>query len=161
MLLTQARGKFEEWQKSHWFAPNRLLDQPGVNVRGAFLPFWAFDAKVSVEYSAVPGFPKPAGHEGYTWGEQHTGTLPEKEFSGSLPEMQVYASFKYRRDLAEAAKTPLKFVTGQQLSAAEAESLRIWDKKHGFSWQIDPPNMRQGLAWEFALRGIHHLQVSS
>eukprot|EP00803_Ostreobium_quekettii_P000036 evm.model.scf_1408EXC.4 EVM.evm.TU.scf_1408EXC.4 scf_1408EXC:14406-18349(+) len=150
---SQAREKFEQWQKSHWFAPSNLLDHPAVKSTSTFLPFWCFDVKVSVRYSASPGFSRTGEDGKYTWSSPVSDSLEVKEFHGSVPEMQVFASFKYRRDLAEAVKTTVSAGVCRPLTIPEAEILRVRDRSTGTSWHLDPPDMRQGLAWEFALRG--------
>ena len=49
--LTQAQMAFEEWQRSHWLSPSKLLHKGLVSMRAALLPFWLFEATVHVEYT--------------------------------------------------------------------------------------------------------------
>ena len=55
--LEQAQAAFEQWQRSHWLAPSRLLRQGLVSMRAVLLPFWLFEATVHVQYTGKPCLP--------------------------------------------------------------------------------------------------------
>ena len=52
--LEQAQAALEQWQRSHWLAPSRLLRQGLVSMRAVLLPFWLFEATVHVQYTGAP-----------------------------------------------------------------------------------------------------------
>jgi hypothetical protein len=101
--------------------------------------------------------------------------VSERCFAPANPSlaMQVYASYKYRRDFAEVAKAEGRAV--QLLEPLQQEAAaRGWVQgplgagaavgPSGGSGErktaLDRPTMRQAIAWEFALRAIHEREVS-
>ena len=95
---------------------------------------------------------------------------------------QVYASYKYRRDFAEVAKAggallgmlwplprdaasrgavqgpPGNNSTSTSGSGSSSSSSKR-GVEGGVETRLDPPNMRQAVAWEFVLRAIHEREV--
>ena len=51
-----AQQKFKAWVRSRWFAPNDFKKRYGEgDLNGMYLPFWTYDADVSVSYSGKGG----------------------------------------------------------------------------------------------------------
>ena len=74
--------------------------------------------------------------------------------------MQIYGSYKYRRDLASAVHGPGTLSRARALKRSEVETLSAPAGKGGAEVPLDPPSMRQAIAWELALRNIRKAEVS-
>lgn len=70
--------------------------------------------------------------------------------------MQVCASYKYRRDLVEGL-IPRSLPSGRPMTGTEAMLCSVQDGELYIS--INPPNLRQGLAWELAMRSVRKHMV--
>lgn len=120
-------------------------------------------------------------------GSLSPGYLPATSCDASpwpVCDAQVYASYRYRRDFAEVAKggsqgverllRPLPRAAaaagavgaeGAPGSSVHSSSLHAGGGGGGAaggvggSLELDPPSMRQAIAWEFALRAIHQREV--
>ncbi|GMH42367.1 hypothetical protein BSKO_10286 [Bryopsis sp. KO-2023] len=155
----EAKLRFESYQKSRWFAPSGLLNKEGVSIQSAFFPFWCFEATISLDYSAKSGFDTPHGK--IAWHEEKLeGALHDIRYSTESELMQVYASFKFRRDLVEGLKSKKGVVpsslSGRPMERFEAVSRKV--KCKGFHSEIQSPDLRQGLGWELVLRSIRKHQ---
>lgn len=54
---TKVRDSIRSWYKSRWFAPNRLKTAALTDtVRGVYLPYWTFDARVHANWTADSGY---------------------------------------------------------------------------------------------------------
>ena len=74
--------------------------------------------------------------------------------------LQIYGSYKYRRDLASAVHGPGILSRARALKRSEVETLSAPAGKGGAEVPLDPPSMRQAIAWELALRNIRKAEVS-
>ena len=74
--------------------------------------------------------------------------------------LQIYGSYKYRRDLASAVHGPGILSRARALKRSEVETLSAPAGKGGAEVPLDPPSMRQAIAWELALRNIRKEEVS-
>ncbi len=53
---THVREAIKHWLKSRWFAPNALKSRAATDtVKGLYIPYWTFDAKVHASWSAMSG----------------------------------------------------------------------------------------------------------
>jgi DNA-directed RNA polymerase subunit RPC12/RpoP len=51
-----ARERMRAWYASRWFAPSRFARKAATDtVRGVYLPYWTFDAKVDADWTAESG----------------------------------------------------------------------------------------------------------
>lgn len=74
--------------------------------------------------------------------------------------VQIYASYKYRRDLAEAAKSPDACDRARPMTQSEANSQDAYaSRDKSKAVPLDPPTMRQAIAWELAHRSIRQHEV--
>ncbi len=54
---TKVRDSLRQWYGSRWFAPNRLKSAALTDtVKGAYLPYWTFDARVHADWTAESGY---------------------------------------------------------------------------------------------------------
>jgi hypothetical protein len=54
---TKVRDCLRQWYGSRWFAPSRLKSAALTDtVRGAYLPYWTFDARAHADWSAESGY---------------------------------------------------------------------------------------------------------
>lgn len=54
---SNVRDSIRGWYKSRWFAPNRLKTAALTDtVRGVYLPYWTFDARVQAHWTAESGY---------------------------------------------------------------------------------------------------------
>jgi hypothetical protein len=54
---TKVRDCLRQWYGSRWFAPNRLKSAAMTDtVRGAYLPYWTFDARAHADWTAESGY---------------------------------------------------------------------------------------------------------
>lgn len=84
--------------------------------------------------------------------------------------VQVYASYRYRRDFAEVAKAGGDAVAALRPLSLDVARSGEWGPLPSSSAdsrgegaqaaRLDPPAMRQAIAWEFVLRAIHAKEVS-
>lgn len=53
----RVRDDLRRWYRSKWFAPNKLKKRALVDtVRGVYLPYWTFDARVRCRWTAEAGY---------------------------------------------------------------------------------------------------------
>lgn len=53
----QVRDTVKEWLGRRWFAPNALKGRALTDtVKGIYLPYWTFDARVSAQWTALSGY---------------------------------------------------------------------------------------------------------
>ncbi|KRN54792.1 hypothetical protein [Carnobacterium divergens] len=53
---TEVEANFKQWIKKKRFAPNKLRSaKQASQIQGVYLPYWAFDTKVDVEYHGMRG----------------------------------------------------------------------------------------------------------
>ncbi len=53
----QVRDNIRQWYRTRWFAPNRLKTKALTDtVRGAYVPYWTFDAQVHADWTAESGY---------------------------------------------------------------------------------------------------------
>jgi hypothetical protein len=54
---TQVRDSIRRWYGSRWFAPNKLKRAALTDtVKGLYIPYWTFDAKVHADWTAESGY---------------------------------------------------------------------------------------------------------
>lgn len=89
--------------------------------------------------------------------------LPPREYASHDPALQVYASYRYRRDFAETAKAGGRLAALLQPLLREAALQGAVEGPAEGGAQgalpLDPPTMRQAIAWELALHAIHQREV--
>jgi hypothetical protein len=57
MSETQVRENIRTWYGSRWFAPNKLKRGAMTDqVRGLYIPYWTFDARVDAQWTAESGY---------------------------------------------------------------------------------------------------------
>lgn len=153
--VLQARQKFEIWQTSQWLGPSGLLEKKEVQVRKAYLPFWCFDTRLAFQYSASVGHMSDNGT--VVWEtEKREGSLPTEQYRADNHLTQVYGSYKYRRDLVKGVQSCCS-TSGRPMDWLEAHTgcvKQLEDVVH-----IDSPDLRQGIAWELALRSVRKHMV--
>lgn len=88
--------------------------------------------------------------------ERVQGTRPDRLLKMDDKMMQVCASYKYRRDLVEGV-VPSLLPSGRLMTQNEAMMRSVQDGGHHTS--IDSPDLRQGLAWELAVRAVRKNMV--
>lgn len=84
--------------------------------------------------------------------EEAKALVRRTELAGGDPSLQVYASYKYARELGEGA-------TGQGLPS-QARPLRMEEAERleAGGVPLQPLAMRQGVAWQLACRQLLHHQ---
>jgi hypothetical protein len=54
---TQVRDSIRHWYRTRWFAPNKLKNAALTDtVKGLYIPYWTFDAKVHADWTAESGY---------------------------------------------------------------------------------------------------------
>lgn len=144
---SEAKERFESWHRASWFSPRSLAQLDDLRIQPCYFPFWCFESEMGFSYSAV--LVSQSGPDSKQQNASRSGRLSTESFSFHHPQMQVYASFKHRRDFAEAAK-----VTCLTKKTFELEGHQ--GHMHGVA--ADAPNVRQGMAWELALRNVRKLK---
>ncbi|PSC74179.1 CHD3-type chromatin-remodeling factor PICKLE isoform B [Micractinium conductrix] len=160
-----ARDRFLAWQRgTARLAPGGLLPAGGPwRVRAALLPFWLFDVRARVDYAGSVGIEDKPGE--VQWREISWHELPERQYSWERdPALQVYASYKYRRDYARMMHGPWVAKRLEPLPEADAERGSWGGPILAGGWQggdLDPPAVRQAIAWEFVLRDLREAEHRS
>lgn len=162
----EARRKFLSWQSGAvHVAPSSLLPPGGPwRLRATLLPFWMFDVRARVEYNGTVGMASKQG-AWVEWHEVGWKEVPHREYSWQHDcIMRVYASFKYRRDYAQVVNRSWSLKRLQPLPEADAArgnyvSATLTGRAQGAD--VDPPTMRQAIAWEFVLRDIREREPKS
>ncbi|KAK9813578.1 hypothetical protein WJX73_008249 [Symbiochloris irregularis] len=151
--LVDAQAAFEAWQGGHWLAPNNVLGEGTSAVRPVMLPFWLFEATVAVQYAGKLGY--PTGDKTMMWNDSEWKEIPKRQYSWTDADMQICASYKIRRDLLEAAKVPGILGRARLLTTRESstQTARV-SVRDGEPVAIEPPLMRQSIAWQFAIRAM-------
>ncbi|KAL4856717.1 Chaperone protein DnaJ [Chlorella vulgaris] len=161
----EARRRFLAWQSgTARLGPSGLLppEGGGWHMRPALLPFWMFDVRARLEYAGSVGTADRQGGP-LAWREVGWKELPERQYSWQQEQMlRVYASYKYRRDYAQVANSTWALKHLQPLPAADARAgCHLSTPLVGpapLPADLDPPAMRQAIAWEFVLRGIREAE---
>eukprot|EP00884_Botryococcus_braunii_P003386 jgi/Botrbrau1/13048/Bobra.0187s0010.1 len=156
--LEEAHRVFNQWHSSKWLSPGKLLSKGSGTLIPVLLPFWLFEA---CRPRRVHSNPWVSG--GLCLGCMEGDQLAYRRvprYPWSMLSMQVYASYKYRRDLVKAAQVPGILSRSRQITAEEAHALMARDvgwasrEEQHEDVELDPPTMRQAIAWGFALRAI-------
>lgn len=122
--LTEAQAKeaFFEWHGSNIFAPSELHGGYKVHVKSTFLPFWLFRAVVRGEYSAVFSKPRPISFGNAKIRNVEWRQIDWTPFKNALvleesnEEMQIFASFNFRRRYAQVLRGEHAVRCQQQLN---------------------------------------------
>ncbi|GLC77062.1 hypothetical protein PLESTF_001879200 [Pleodorina starrii] len=137
-------------------SPSSAVSGSGSSLMAAYLPYWCFEATFNSEAFAKLGFK-----------DERTGEMVWKDMADPLPlsraalapaadpSMQVYAGYKYVRDVGGGAAGPGLPDRARPLSRSEAAAGLVG----GVALQA--ADMRQGLAWTLALRALTHEQLRS
>ncbi|KAK9845056.1 hypothetical protein WJX74_010085 [Apatococcus lobatus] len=158
--LEQAQEAVQRWHGQKWLAPRKLLSEGRLDLRSALLPFWLFSTTVEVSYCARLGLPVPDAPAGVFRWQEVQESAGQEHYPWHLPQMQVYASYKYRRDLAEAVKSANAYDQARPMTQSEAQTQDAFASKEGSkAVPLDPPTMRQAIAWELALRSIRQREA--
>lgn len=158
---SQAKKEFEAHQRKHWLSPENLLDGGHSHaVRLAYFPFWAFQVTATVHYSAKIGTPGDNG-SGTVWRQSSAHTIENIATNFCEPSAQVYASYHDRRDLAEGLKASIQECADRMQPVVLPLSQSVlaeqpWCHKADEEVQIQPVEMRLGIAWDLALRSLRH-----
>jgi len=160
--VDQAKEAFRHWHSQRWLAPTKLLEVPGSSIRPVLLPFWLFEVSVHVQHSARLGFLPEGKPDGpIHWSESGTYSR-HREYPWNLASMQIYASYKWRRDFVDGIKSAGSLTRTRPLKLGEAATLSASAGKGQDSVvDLDPPTMRQSVAWELALRTIRMKEVAA
>ncbi|GIL70093.1 hypothetical protein Vretifemale_933 [Volvox reticuliferus] len=149
--------------------PGSSAGAPGVDACGAnpsssntstltaaYLPYWCFEATFNSETYGKLGFK-----------DSRTGEMVWKDKADPLPlstgavapfgdpAMQVYASYKYVRDVGSGAAGPGLPLRCRVMTQAEAKA------GHVGGVALHPADMRQGVAWQLAVRALTHKQLQA
>lgn len=155
LTVDQAKASFKQWHAQRWLAPTRLLDKPDSSIRAVLLPFWLFEVSVHVQHSANLGFAISGHADGALHWSESKQYSKYREYPWNLKCMQIYASYKWRRDFVKGIKTSGCLTRTRPLKEAEAILCSAQaGRGHDRQVDVDVPNMRQSVAWELALRAI-------
>ncbi|GFR51013.1 hypothetical protein Agub_g13340 [Astrephomene gubernaculifera] len=127
----------------------------GSSVVASYLPFWCFDATFSSEARAKLGFKDESTRE-VVWKDMSdplplsTRALASHQ---QLPALQVYAAYSHLRDVGAGATGAGLPARARPLSAAEAAAGAVGGV------ELAGAAMRQGLAWQLAVRGLTQQQL--
>lgn len=125
------------------------------------LPYWMFNVQATLQYAGTVELSDSTGQgPSNRWQRVTWTSLEECAFPPSLPAMQVYASYEYRRDFGEAMKAGFDLSSLQPLPRppAHADELRF-PKLFPDAVPLHGPGMRASLAWELALRALREKEV--
>ncbi|GIL47669.1 hypothetical protein Vafri_4436 [Volvox africanus] len=122
----------------------------------AYLPYWCFEATFNSEAYAKLGFKDSRTGE-MVWKDKAD---PLQLSTGAVasfddPAMQVYASYKYVRDVGGGAGGPGLPLRCRAMTHAEARAGNVGGVA------LHPADMRQGLAWQLAVRALTHNQLQA
>lgn len=144
---SEAKERFEAWHRASWFSPFNLVESENLKIQPCYFPFWCFESEMCFSYSATVTMQSDSSSQQTR--KTQKGTLPKEMFSFEQSQAQIYASFKHRRDFAEAAK----------LTSIPENVYKLKDRQaHVNGVQLDAPRVRQGMAWELAVRNIRKLK---
>jgi len=159
-----AQQKFKAWVRSRWFAPNDFKKRYGEgDLNGMYLPFWTYDADVSVSYSGKGGKNEKKRD---SKGKQETKWTPiNGNVSSSFNEVQICASSKY-----EVIKGVLPYDTSHNtqpfsagyLSGYYAEVYKVKaDTAFGDAKKIMEDKMKQLAKQDILSKGFDRAQITS
>ena len=170
MTADEAKQRYLQWQNKKWLSPSNVLAQDKYILTPVMLPYWLFTLQAKVQFTGTVGV-KSTGNSS-TNGNSASSNLLWKEikwtpldryteFTPEQPEMQIHASYQHRRDFTEVMKRGLPPLTqAQSLTRTQEETLEICVPEEvlkGKCVQLELPEMRKAIAWEFALRGSHEI----
>ncbi|KAK3281199.1 hypothetical protein CYMTET_10998 [Cymbomonas tetramitiformis] len=142
----EAKKRFEAKQRESVLGPSSLWEgNKHAVARQVYLPFYLFTAKINLRFKGTVGLKGP-NEDSLRWLELHewrerNGIVFEK----SEKEMQVYGSYRYRRQLGKAAAVgPL---------VEHARSFHSPDVHE--DQQVDELTMSPEVAWRIALSELH------
>ncbi|GLI58995.1 hypothetical protein VaNZ11_000818 [Volvox africanus] len=122
----------------------------------AYLPYWCFEATFNSEAYAKLGFKDSRTGE-MVWRDKADPLQLSTGAVASLddPAMQVYASYKYVRDVGSGAGGRGLPRRCRAMTHAEAKAGSVGGVA------LHPADMRQGLAWQLAVRALTHKQLQA
>mmetsp|Transcript_11233 Transcript_11233/g.31835 ORF Transcript_11233/g.31835 Transcript_11233/m.31835 type:complete len:597 (-) Transcript_11233:689-2479(-) len=151
--------RFEGWQRQGGLlAPRSLLGcKSGSALIPELLPFWMFDATFHVQFRGRLWFSDQGPKGTIEVSEVSRWSKPEDHvLSWSDSSMQVYASYDYRRDLADAARGTLSAEDCRPLEEFESAAARVAPSTSlpGSGLRLQPAAMRKSIAWQLAYRNF-------
>lgn len=142
----EAKKRFEAKQRESVLGPSSLWEgNKHAVARQVYLPFYLFTAKINLRYKGTVGLKGPT-EDSTRWLElkewrEKSGIL----FDKSEKELQVYGSYRYRRQLGKAAAVgPL---------VEDARNFHSVDMHE--DQEVDELTMSPEVAWRIALSELH------
>ncbi|KAG0322382.1 hypothetical protein BGZ97_006996 [Linnemannia gamsii] len=141
-------------------------------VEALYLPFWAASGSVRSKIinaqvgwdRVVTRYNKITKQNESSWETTWRSVQTRHEFSNTypstLPELQVYASYKYRRGFVNQIRSSTSILSAKPLTPQDMESTDLEDQKRGLRNRgLDPFTMKPSIALKFVKTAIEENEV--
>ncbi|KAF9907546.1 hypothetical protein EC991_010842 [Linnemannia zychae] len=141
-------------------------------VEALYLPFWAASGSVRSKIinaqvgwdRVVTRYNKITKQNESSWETTWRSVQTRHEFSNTypstLPELQVYASYKYRRGFVNQIRSSTSILSAKALTPQDMESTDLEDQKRGLQNRgLDPFTMKPSIALKFIKTAIEDNEV--
>ncbi|KAG0218634.1 hypothetical protein BGX33_006585 [Mortierella sp. NVP41] len=169
MNVQQAEEAFGNYHGHSFFSAK--INQVS-KVEALYLPFWAASGSVKSKIinaqvgwdRVVTRYNKVTKQNESSWETTWRSVQTRHEFTNTypstLPELQVYASYKYRRGFVNQIRSSTSILSAKTLQPQDMESTDREDQKRGLRNRgLDPFTMKPSIALKFVKTAIEENEV--
>ncbi|KAI8603326.1 hypothetical protein EDD21DRAFT_369420 [Dissophora ornata] len=171
MNVTQAEEVFQRYHGHSFFSAKvNQVDK----IEALYIPFWAASGSVRSKIinaqvgwdRLVTRYNKVTKQNESSWETTWRSIQTQHEFSNAypstIPELQIYASYKYRRGFVNQIRSSASILAAKPFDPQDMESTDPEDKKHGLRNRgLDPYTMKPNIALKFVKTSIEENEVQT
>ncbi|KAF9359896.1 hypothetical protein BGX26_011092 [Mortierella sp. AD094] len=169
MNIKQAEEVFQKYH-GHSFFSTKISQVD--KVEALYIPFWAASGSVRSKIinaqvgwdRVVTRYNKVTKQNESSWETTWRSIQTQHEFSNTypstIPELQIYASYKYRRGFVNQIRSTTSIIAAKSLEPRDMESTSTEDIQHGLHNRgLDPFTMKPSIALKFVKTAIEDNEV--
>ncbi|ORZ10053.1 hypothetical protein BCR41DRAFT_358183 [Lobosporangium transversale] len=170
MNVTQAEEIFQKYHGYSFFSAKvRQVDK----VEALYIPFWAASGSVRSKIinaqvgwdRLVTRYNKVTKQNETSWETTWRSVQTQHEFSNSypstIPELQIYASYKYRRGFVNQIRSSSSILAAKTLEPKDMESTNEHDIQRGLRDRgLDPFTVKPSIALKFVKTAIEENETT-
>ncbi|KAF9299946.1 hypothetical protein BGZ74_008475 [Mortierella antarctica] len=169
MNIQQAEEVFQKYHGHSFFSAKAAqVDK----VEALYIPFWAASGSVRSKVinaqvgwdRLVTRYNRVTKQNETSWETQWKSVQTQHEFihtyPSTIPDLQVYASYKYRRGFVNQIRSSTSILEAKTLASADMESNDPEDKRRGLRNRgLDPFTMKPSIALKFVRTAIEEAEM--
>ncbi|KAG0307011.1 hypothetical protein BGZ98_001251 [Dissophora globulifera] len=169
MNVTQAEEVFQKYHGHSFFSAKvSQVDK----IEALYIPFWAASTSVKSKILSaqvgwdrlVTRYNRVTRQNETSWETTWRTIQTQHEFSNTypstIPDLQIYASYKYRRGFVNQIRSGTSILDAKPLKPQDMESTDAEDKKRGLGNRgLDPFTLKPAIALKFVKTAIEENEV--